>query len=490
MFEGLEKLEHFSIENMNHVPNKSLTLQNELFQNMKLTNLQIQACIDNSSAIVNITGSNLMDSVIIIDYRFNKLTTLLDFSFVGVPNTTIIFLDDCAIEIIELHAFVGLIHLQALHLQNNHIKAVDKSPFSWLESYESWPQQLYLFNNPFICDCCLRWMIGTVLNYQIIKCTNQISNASSSCGIDQQGQMNLDCYLTKQQCSETSNSLCSVPQTTAQPETTTVQLTTEESSTCPTENGEANCVPTMNITKITTSSLEIQLLNDDKCKRSNKKLSLIWLNSNNTSNINCTSIDLSSLVHRSHNITSLETDSEYLVCLTEDSNGFVSPENCLGVRTEKLPEKKTLIQHKHKKLFFCLLCSFIVVITIMFTIGWYFFFNRYPHLLKNKNVVVTDNSSLRKSTNSRNNLISYENSVNDNCPNNSDSKSNYLTPIAIRAGIRRRSLSQGSSFTMYEEIGEPRLNRWMSWRIARLQKDSLKKKVERDSRLPGNKVLY
>ncbi|XP_060563210.1 SLIT and NTRK-like protein 6 [Ruditapes philippinarum] len=82
-------------------------------------------------------------------------------TFKNVSKLTNLYLSGNHIEFIHPKAFNGLFNLQQLELQNNALSFLNGSVFRF---FSSELKEIKLFNNPWFCDCNLRWLLEWLKN--------------------------------------------------------------------------------------------------------------------------------------------------------------------------------------------------------------------------------------------------------------------------------------------------------------------------------------
>ncbi|XP_039262601.2 slit homolog 1 protein-like isoform X2 [Styela clava] len=84
----------------------------------------------------------------------NKITSLPKGIFAGLGNLQLLLLNANKLSCLRHDTFDGLVSLKLLSLYDNKLQIISKGTFRSLKSI----QTLHLAQNPFICDCNLRWL--------------------------------------------------------------------------------------------------------------------------------------------------------------------------------------------------------------------------------------------------------------------------------------------------------------------------------------------
>ena len=87
----------------------------------------------------------------------NRLESLLNGTFKHLPKLLKLELNHCGLRRIQIEAFFGLDHLQYLQLANNKLLSADHNAFIAVRR-TGVLRLLHLYNNPWRCDCQLRWL--------------------------------------------------------------------------------------------------------------------------------------------------------------------------------------------------------------------------------------------------------------------------------------------------------------------------------------------
>lgn len=114
------------------------TVPTDIFENGRLQNLEILRLNDNH--IVNVDSQS-----------FDKIRT----------NIKTIELNNCKIRSIEPNTFTNMRQLESLSLIGNHLRTLDYDNFKHLNL-----RLFYIHENPFDCDCNLRWLLDYIKNIE------------------------------------------------------------------------------------------------------------------------------------------------------------------------------------------------------------------------------------------------------------------------------------------------------------------------------------
>lgn len=100
-------------------------------------------------------------ALLTLSLRGNRITSIPANSFKNVSKLTILYLAGNHIAFIHPRAFNELFNLQQLELQNNALSFLNGTVF---RDFSSELKEIKLFNNPWYCDCNLRWLLQWLRN--------------------------------------------------------------------------------------------------------------------------------------------------------------------------------------------------------------------------------------------------------------------------------------------------------------------------------------
>lgn len=152
-------LTKYSFKSYNHL--KVLRLRNNSIRTIKadtfsaLTQLHTLDLSNNMLGAVPSAALLNRSSLLSLNLASNNLMLILDDAFQGLDNLKILDLSGNRISELEPNALRGLSRLQVLRLENNALRSLHRTTFMHMS-----PDllQVHLHNNPWICDCKIRWL--------------------------------------------------------------------------------------------------------------------------------------------------------------------------------------------------------------------------------------------------------------------------------------------------------------------------------------------
>ncbi|XP_052792324.1 leucine-rich repeat-containing protein 24-like [Mya arenaria] len=143
-----------------HIHNNSLSrLEKRVFG--RLHNVMYLDLSFNSLDQVPSTSFLDLRSLLTLSLLGNRITSIKADAFHGLSKLTNLYLSGNHIYSIHPRAFSGLRSLQQLELQNNALSQLNDSTF---DNFNTNLKEIKLFNNPWFCDCNLRWLIHWLKN--------------------------------------------------------------------------------------------------------------------------------------------------------------------------------------------------------------------------------------------------------------------------------------------------------------------------------------
>ncbi|XP_052283459.1 leucine-rich repeat-containing protein 24-like [Dreissena polymorpha] len=150
----------YELLEMLHLHNNSLSrLETRVFNRLRSV-MYLDLSYNNIAEIPSQAFRDLK-SLLTLSLLGNKIVTIHWDAFGGITKLTNLFLSGNHIQSIHPNAFTGLRNLQYLELQNNALSQLNGSS---LESFQTNLKEIKLFNNPWFCDCNLRWLIQWLKN--------------------------------------------------------------------------------------------------------------------------------------------------------------------------------------------------------------------------------------------------------------------------------------------------------------------------------------
>ena len=119
----------------------------------------------------------------------NRLESLPNGTFAHLAKLLKLELNDCGLRRIEIDSFSGLDQLQYLQLANNKLFAVNELAFAKLRR-RAVLRLLYLYGNPWHCDCHLRWLHEWVeeglITYDLDASRDKVTSCRSPSSLSRQ----------------------------------------------------------------------------------------------------------------------------------------------------------------------------------------------------------------------------------------------------------------------------------------------------------------
>lgn len=134
-------------------------IQQDAFAQLK--NLQFLDLSANQLQSIPTAALSGLSTLLVLNLQGNRISGIPNKAFRTLPSLTSLYLDGNYIQYIADHAFYGLSFLHSLELQNNGLRSLDKTVMQYFtEELKS----IKLYNNPWFCDCKLRWLINYLKN--------------------------------------------------------------------------------------------------------------------------------------------------------------------------------------------------------------------------------------------------------------------------------------------------------------------------------------
>lgn len=143
-----------------YLHNNSLSrLESKAFNRLRNV-LYIDMSFNNLEAIPSQSFLDLK-ALLTLSLRGNRITTIPAGAFMHISKLTNLYLSGNHIHEIHPDGFKGLRNLQQLEIQNNALSHLNGSVFNYFTTNL---KQIKLFDNPWYCDCTLRWLIQWLTN--------------------------------------------------------------------------------------------------------------------------------------------------------------------------------------------------------------------------------------------------------------------------------------------------------------------------------------
>ncbi|KAL4230930.1 hypothetical protein ACF0H5_011304 [Mactra antiquata] len=152
-------LKYESLEILYLRNNTLSSLEYQVFNGLRKL-LYLDLSINNLDQIPSQTFSDIK-GLLTMSLSGNRITSILPYAFRNVSKLTNLYLSGNHIQSIHPLGFNGLYRLQQLDLQNNALSTLNGTAFTY---FSSELKEIKLFDNPWYCDCNLRWMINWLTN--------------------------------------------------------------------------------------------------------------------------------------------------------------------------------------------------------------------------------------------------------------------------------------------------------------------------------------
>ena len=239
VFQNNPKLSELRLNNQNN----PITLSENVFEGIEMSLKYL--FINDNSISVSIFWSLIAKLPNLSELHASQLNlyTIPDKAFKNNIQLNNLDLAKNSISVIQESAFYQLSHsLVTLSLSHNYIESISKCAFPDFASLKN----LYLQDNPLVCDCRIQWLYDWIFstqntfdrmiksyllgacekpNHLIGKFLHQMSNSDLTCSTGDVEPICTDLYATTAQQSTTTNT-----SSTTQPSTTTTTSTTTQSS--------------------------------------------------------------------------------------------------------------------------------------------------------------------------------------------------------------------------------------------------------------------
>ncbi|KAG7212333.1 hypothetical protein KM043_012655 [Ampulex compressa] len=447
--------------------------------------LQLDAAIDDPKVLRNITGGSLLSKVQILSLRDNSIPIIDHEMFAGLPKIQSLYIERSEVNFVLPYAFRSIEKsLVLLTMNDNAISTLPEGLFdSMLQQHETFT--LTIDNNPWHCDCNLKWM------QELIRYHPTVVNRVPICKTP-----NRNALLTFSRatfCNETS------PATNAEGTTTEKYLTTgtKKPKTTPEDDHTkkplhplANtCESLLDDTQLRISISGPRTILWSKCPcfgiselangsifvsvyRPTHQGTLLWYDSDfsleSSDNINCVSN-----VTRSHTITEVRPQKTYTICILGNLESDVSSLSCLGLTTRPDYEDRIWLSIGDKDVVLSCSIAILVVLCLLSALIVYLLVRRYPTLLRgSKRVMIVKRRNLDTIVLPRGVQVGEGDSSRRN-EDQEDSKGSkedgYVTPLPpvrplVRQDSRVSRMSLQSDGLSYVSGIEPTLAQLASWR--------------------------
>ncbi|KAK7503779.1 hypothetical protein BaRGS_00004902 [Batillaria attramentaria] len=140
---------------------KILRLRNNSIRSIHrdaFSNLNQLHTLDLSNNVLHSVPSEVLgglSSLLNLNLAANNLMLIMDDAFKGLDNLKTLDLSGNRISDMDPNALRGLSKLQVLRLENNALRSLHRTTFQHLSPNLL---QVHLYNNPWICDCKIRWL--------------------------------------------------------------------------------------------------------------------------------------------------------------------------------------------------------------------------------------------------------------------------------------------------------------------------------------------
>lgn len=399
MFRHLEALQELSIQE-NMVKSAEFNLLEEVAGS--LTNLELCQAINDREVLKNITGADELFKLKLLSLYGNVISRIDEKLFAGVSKIESLYLHDSDIATVSRDVLKPMASsILLLTLNRNKITSL---PEGLLDSAISSAKRFHIYveNNPWHCDCNLKWMQDfvedhssmidnpicntppmnagksfAVANFSCdessITIPTTILNTGLSGSVEHDSNQNNRTSTPRIFSTTTTNNNNDKIRVTCNATDTFLQTYNSRKLQSTTDVQFYPRFPNFYVSKILDTSILVNLPN-----LTQSGVTLLWFDNNNVySSVRC-----ARNAKRSYLVEDIDPQATYTICLLDDNGKFISPLNCLAVTTRPAYESRTWLTNADKTL---VLSLSIASLLLLFFVGGFLSFlliRRYPTLLR------------------------------------------------------------------------------------------------------------
>ncbi|CAK9831614.1 Leucine-rich repeat transmembrane protein FLRT1 [Anthophora retusa] len=459
--------------------------------------LELTSVINDREVLRNITGGNTLSNLQILSLRGNFIPTIDDKLFIGVPAVKSLYLDSSKIKTVSENTLKPMASsILQLILNDNSISTLPRGLLDPVLAKQNFLMMIQ--NNPWHCDCDLKWMQDLLLS------RSKIVSEIPVCETPQVNAKKL--FTFAQFCYQSSSTIVSSTTNksgqSTEPNFTQTNQSTTQTSSIATGTIKVNCkaaytflqkvgtrkllgtdflqFPTrfsnFYISKTSTEGSILVNLPDLK-----EGVTLLWFNNDDAEHTLCCAKN----VKHSYLVQNIDPKAAYTICLLDD-NIVVSPLNCLAIVASPSRYSEAWLTNGDKSLVVSLS---ILSLILLFIFGGFLSFlliRKHPSLLRGSKRVMlvkrrnVDAIVLPKGVDINEKEQIHGNEASFSCKLQEDG---YVTPLPPeRNSLPRRSSifrmssqSDRHSYVSDVELTETQLD---SWRLMRLKSELEKQKSD------------
>ncbi|KAJ8955279.1 hypothetical protein NQ318_000307 [Aromia moschata] len=365
--------------------------------------LQLNGCIDTIQSIINITGpgTSVFNKLLQFDLRYNSFNQVLNHSFAGLSTIVALYLSNNNIDYMEVDAFKDIrSSLQLLDISNNKLSTLPEGIFGGFYHVG----EIDISNNRWNCNCSLVWL----KDFYIKNLESYFRNGTIQFQCTQGKYSDVDfCPSTPSGHNITSTTEISFITITEK------YLTTADTTTTSDDSDNYVYLDCKDLTLQDTSLEGKNMIYSHSVKVRNGTITynfyqiedtpnyeikvvntigsdyVVWINTKNSTDYGC--------VHNVQEIiqlSNLQYDNTYTLCLLKESSDTVTPFDCTSLSVP--PEWKNLawIKNKYIPIVIGAVAGATVAIVLTTSLIIFYTIRQHPKLIKgNKRVVIVRNKS-------------------------------------------------------------------------------------------------
>jgi len=443
-----------------------------------LQRLQFENAIEDVRVLRNITGADDLRAVQVLSLRYNHVPIIDSQLFSGVPNVASLYLYGSDVKTIHAGAFESISRsLKQLVLSDNAIASLPEGLFDRIIRQKA-DFGLTIDNNPWHCDCGLKWMREMIRNHPSVM------------------KKNLTCLSPERNAGRAfmSADFCGNETSEVDARTTSDALNVPFVTEAAIIN--VDCVPhhrhhllQWNHTHRVSPTIQVPLpFPDFTAEQFNNGsvlitvpdtangLSLIWF----ANDARSSTVDLRnstrcvSQVRGPYLLRDLQPRTSYTICLRD--NLSFSPLNCLGLTTRSFPKSNGWLNGVDESEIIAVFVGSLILVCLASAVLMFVTVRRHPAMLRGSKrvVIVKRRKAMVLPKGISGNAVSY---ANDNAVltiSRNLKENGYVTPLPPARGSTRdnsrncsRRSSEQSDGTSYISSIEPTLSQFNSWRLKR-----------------------